>query len=300
MKKSISSFLLSRDSKNCSPRTIEWYDEQIARFADFCKLKDPANVRPTHIREFFIHVRNNGVSSNTIHGYYRALKAFFNWLEREGEIEKNPMDKIEAPKRVKKVVDAFTEREIARMLREFDEKRFTGLRNQTIVLTLLGTGMRVSELCNLKVEHVQLREAQIQIVEEDGRIKGNKERTIPMGDRLRNALSKWLQRREEWLERRRIYTDYVFPSDEGRCMDRSKVTAMIKVAGKRAGVEGKRLSAHTFRHTFAKMSMMNGADVFTLQKILGHSSLEMVKVYVELFGSDIQRKFRKFDPLDRL
>jgi integrase/recombinase XerD len=149
--------------------------------------------------------------------------------------------------------------------------------------------MRVSELTNLKIEDIDWTENMFLIMG-----KGRKERIVPFSSRLKRVLWKYLNKRSY------IENDYLFLDIYGEKMTRHAVQQMTSKYGKKAKITKVRVSPHTFRHTFSKMWILNGGDIFSLQKILGHTTMDMVRNYVNLASSDVQIQHKKFSPLDRM
>jgi len=159
---------------------------------------------------------------------------------------------------------------------------------------LLDSGIRVSELVNINLEDVNLAEGWITI--KVG--KGGKERIVPVGSVVQKSLWKYINRfRSQPLTQK---VTRLFLSDDGLPLTRSGIQQMLRRCGKRAGISGVRCLPHTFRHTFAKSYLVNGGDIFSLQKILGHSSLASVRTYLNLFGTDIKKQHQKYSPADNL
>lgn len=159
------------------------------------------------------------------------------------------------------------------------------------MLMLLDTGIRVSELAGLELGKVDLSAGFITVCG-----KGNKERQVPLGITMRTVLAKWLMMRNQITHA----DPYLFVARDGRQLKVRTIQDEITYYGEKAGIVGVRVSPHTFRHTFAKMWIMNGGDAFSLQKILGHTAMDMVRKYVNLATNDVAEQHRKFSPADRI
>jgi len=162
-----------------------------------------------------------------------------------------------------------------------------------IILTLLDTGLRVNELINLKIDNVWLEEGIIKVLG-----KGNKERLVPVGKQIRRLLWRYITHYRP--EPARPNLDNLFLTRDGRSLTKNRVDSMMKHYGERARLSGIRCSPHTLRHTFAVTYLRNGGDVFSLQRILGHSSLEMTRRYCELADVDIEKAHALASPVDNL
>jgi len=293
-----------------SPATTRWYTGKLQIFKAYLKGNgfptDVTRISTGHIRAFLAHLRSDvkadennpnkptrdqPLSSRTIQGYARTLKAFYSWLYREGYVNDNPMKLVKIPKASKIIVETLTERQIRRLLKAIDCTTPLGFRDRCIILILLDTGIRLSELAGLTINDVDLESGELKVTG-----KGQKQRLVPIGANVQKALWKYLNK---------YRPDPAYPSIDSlflnrMCMPMSpdSIYRMIKRRSQKAGIHGVRCSPHTFRHTFAKNFLLNGGDVFTLQKILGHTSLEVVRMYVNLASDDVLSQHRKYSPVD--
>jgi len=302
----IQGFKLSCQTENKSPKTIEWYTCFLDRFYKFLKKSNyPSGVKrinKDHIRTFILFLQQEAktphtkrpLSQSTVQGYVRTLKSFFSWLKREDYIERNLMTGIPIPRAVSKIVNTFSHEQITSLVNYCRTSNDAGYRNLAIILLLLDSGIRVSELVNIEIEDVNLAEGHIII-----RIaKGNKERFVPVGSLVQKTLWKYLnQYRPKPITER---VTRLFLSQYGIPLTKSGIQQMLRRYGKRAGISGVRCSPHVFRHSFAKNYLLNGGDIFSLQKILGHSSLASVRIYLNLFISDVKNQHKRFSPVDNL
>lgn len=292
-----------------SPRTVDWYSANLYSFRNYLNkrhLPDSIDtIDAKLLREYVLYLlkkkrfsnhpnapaSSEPLSSATIHGHVRTLRAFFSWMVREGLIETNVARDIKPPKILKKVISTLSDEEILSILKTFNPKKPCEARNQTIFMLLLDTGLRIGELINLKMEDAHMNEGFLKVLG-----KGNKERIVPIGCNAQKALQRYLFRYRPTPAHQDI--DTVFLSIHGYPLTGNSAKLMFAKLAKRSGVS--RLHAHLCRHTFATRFLINGGDVFTLQQILGHSSLEMVRHYVNLAASHVSIQHRKFSPLDHL
>jgi len=306
LKTLIEGFKLSCQTEGKSPKTVEWYTSFLERFRRFLEsngFPTPIDsITKSHIRAFIRYLQEEArtprsekpLSQLTVQGYVRTLKAFFSWATREEYLETNPMPNIPVPKAVTKIINTLSQEQIATLFNVCRNRDSLGCRNLTVILLLLDSGMRVSELVNIDVDDVNLTEGHLKI----RRAKGNKERLVPIGSLVQKMLWKYLH-----CYRPRPLTDKVtrlFLSDSGLSLTKSGIQQMLRRLGKQASISGVRCSPHTFRHTFAKNYLLNGGDIFSLQKILGHSSLASVRSYLNLFATDIKKQHQRFSPVDNL
>jgi len=294
-----------------SPNTIRIYTTALTILQRFLKRKgystDVSTIGQEEIREFISYLQNTrafmehpftgpqkkGLTGHTINCYLRAIRAFWSWLEAEEFIETNPFDRVKVPKAPKKVVIPFSEDQIRDIFNVIDTKSPIGFRDASIIQTLLDTGIRVTELTSLKLKHVNLAQRCLKI-----HGKGNKERIVPVGVTVQKALAKYINKHRP----NPMYplSDNLFLTRDGMPLTPNRIQSIIETYANRTGIQGVRSSPHTFRHTFAVSYLRNGGDVFTLQRILGHETLDMVRNYVTLAQSDLQKAHLRCSPVDNL
>ncbi|WP_198158010.1 tyrosine-type recombinase/integrase [Paenibacillus sp. P22] len=228
-------------------------------------------------------------SDATINKLIRGWRAFFNWVHTEGYVDTNPFNGIGTIKAEKRIIETFSDAQLKAILAAPNRSTFTGYRDYTIMMTLLDTGVRISELAGIRMFDIDWKARHILVYG-----KGRKERLVPFSRTLEKALRTYLEVRGV------LETDNLFVNIDNNPFKVRGIQETIADYGKEARIKGVRCSPHTFRHTFAKLYIMNGGDAFSLQKILGHTSLEIVRMYVNLFGTDVNAQHAKFSPLDRL
>jgi site-specific recombinase XerD len=227
-----------------------------------------------------------------MHHYYGGLRAFFNWVVREGFLSDSPITKVKVAKPRRKVIQPYTSEQIKAMLGVCDwdyqhNAKFLGSRNRAILLMLLDSGLRLSELANIRFQDIDTEQGWIKATG-----KGAKERVVRIGGTAQKALWRYLMhrpnngRQEIWL------------SEEGRPLQGSGIQSMINRLKKRAGVAD-RGCVHRFRHTFALNFLRADRNPFNLQYLLGHSSLEMVRHYTATLGmEDALEAHKRASPAD--
>jgi len=231
------------------------------------------------------------LAASTVHGYARAIRSFGTFLMEEGYTEENVFLALKPPKLPKKIIEPLSEDEIRRILTVIPRDTIEGLRNYAIFLLLLDTGIRLSEMLTLKLEAIDFGEGVFKVMG-----KGAKEREVPLGSTAQRALIRYIElARPQPLNPN---NPFVFLNMEGTQGTQQMVAQMLKRVAKRAHL--KHLYPHLLRHTFAVRYLMNGGDAFSLQKILGHESLDMTRRYVELANTDIKKKHLVFSPVDNL
>ncbi len=291
-----------------SPRTISWYSANLRRFRNYLKsrhLPDSIdNIDTKLLREYVLYlmkrnrfeghpytpVQAEPLSSATVHGHVRTIRAFFSWLAREGLTQDNAAKDLKPPKVSRKVVSTLSDAEIRVILSTFSTSP-SDARNQALFMILIDSGLRIGELINLKMEDIHTDEGYLKVMG-----KGRKERIVPIGNNAQKVLQRYLFRSRPKPINPVI--NNVFLSQSSKPLTLNSMKLMFTRLAKRSGVC--RLHAHLCRHTFATRFLINGGDVFSLQQILGHSTLEMVKHYVNLASSHVVIQHQRYSPLDRL
>jgi site-specific recombinase XerD len=305
----ISYFELCNRAEGKSPKTTTWYSENLTRFSGYLQNRHlPDSIEHVDIkllRDYVLYLlkkhrfedhpsmpaKAEPLSTYTIHGHVRTLRAFFNWLTREGLIQNNPARDLRPPKVIKRVISTLSDEEIVSIFHTFNLTINSEVRNQTIFMLLLDTGLRIGELVNLKIEDVNLSDGLLKVMG-----KGKKERIVPIGSNAQRALQRYLFRNRPKPVHPGI--ENVFLSVHSQPLTENSMKLAFARIADRSGVH--RLHAHLCRHTFATRYLINGGDVFTLQQILGHSTLEMVRHYVNLASNHVAMQHQRFSPLDRL
>lgn len=291
----LQSFILDCKAKNLSPLTLRAYQDSIQQMKEaFEKQNVPLNIYKLTSREiknhFIAFLIDQGRSDNTVNSRIKGIKQFLRYLFTEGWISKNIADEIHVVKAEKLMIQTLTKEQVAALLEQPDRKTFTGIRDYTMMVVLFETGMRISELCRLKLEDLFFKEQEILIMKG----KGGKARRVPFQQTCAKIVRKYLDLRGD------LETDMLFVNISNEGISTRALQDKMQDYGKAAGIQGVRVSPHTFRHTMAKFYILNGGDPFTLRRILGHSTLDMVEYYVELFSSDIKQQHKKFSPVENL
>jgi integrase/recombinase XerD len=309
LRQAIDGYLLFKTAEGLRPRTIALYRWELERFATWAEdppLEDLGHEQVTaflaYLRHDYRPVRSNGdtapLSSQSVYNAWTALKSFARWVGETLDTPDMVAGKVPRPKTTNAEQTPFTVDEVRALLaavrptrakRPRSGKRYhDGLRDHAIVLTLLDTGMRAGELCALTVGDVHLSTGQLSI--HDG--KGGKPRTVWLGDVTRPVVWRYLQERPDGADPMAP----LFASTDGP-MSVSWLRKRLVHLGQAAGVPD--CKPHRFRYTFAIQYLRNGGDVFTLQSLLGHSSLTMVRYYLHLAQADVEQAHRRASPVDR-
>jgi len=239
-------------------------------------------------KRYYIHLAEKGNSSITTQTYIRSLRAFLSWGYSEGYIAENIPARFKLPKAQRKTIDVLTDEEVGRLFACFDLRTMTGARNYAICALMLDSGLRLNEVVTLSIGAVHVLEGYAII---NG--KGNKQRLVPLGLNSKRALARYVGRVPQGEQK----TPF-FLKDNLTPLRQSTVKQFFRKLKTRAGIP--RLRPHLLRHSFATRYLDNGGDIYSLQQILGHTSLEMVKRYVHLIPSKTVVCFPQFSPLDNL
>jgi len=289
-------FEQSNKAEGKSPKTITWYTEMVAGFTRFLtgtsRIPVLAEFDISAVREFIIHEQERGLSPYTVQGKVRALKAFASWLFTEGYTTDHVLYNLKMPKAPQNLIEPLTTAEIDQLVKIQNPLTALGCRNNAILVLLLDTGLRVSELCGLRSDDAHIEEGHLKVMG-----KGAKERIVPIGGLAQKMLWRYIIhfRPEDSIEA----DNYVFLTLDGKPLCPNAVKLLLKRWGKRAGVE--RLHAHLCRHTYATNFLnYNCGDVFRLQQILGHTTLEMVRRYVHYASTQAMINGRPSSPLDHM
>lgn len=291
MEAAANAFLRYCSIRNLTKDTVRYYSDCLIELQR--TLSAQAITRPIDITRdslfTCIETKKAKVSENTVNTYMRAWRAFFNFLADENYIPDNPFNGIKLLRVEKRVIETFSKEQIRQLLAAHELTTFTGYRNYVLISLLLETGARISEAEGIRVTDINWRERLITL---NG--KGRKQRQVPFQARLERHL------REYTKIRGVLDHDFLLVNIDNEPWKMRSMQEMISDSGIRVGIRGVRCSAHTFRHTFARMYIVNGGDIFSLQKILGHTTLDMVRNYVNLWNTDVARAHAKFSPLERL
>jgi len=288
-----------------SPKTVAWVVSSVGYFAEFLgsERQNIATITGNDLRRFIIALQSRPkfanhpynkpqqakLSSQSIETYCRAITAFFGFLKREDFIDNNPMAMVKMPKVPETVISTFSEKEVERLLAQADKGSNGGFRNYCLLLTLIDTGIRISELANLKTDDIDYEQNLFRVMG-----KGQRERFVPFGRRVAKALMKYQMK----CRPEPVGTDNFWLRRDGGPLVLMRIQKIVSAYGKKAGL--KRCYAHKLRHTSSVMYLRNGGDVFSLQKKLGHKSLVMTRHYSNLADSDVRAQHLKYGVANRL
>ncbi len=307
----IQGYRLCAGTEGKSRNSIEIVVRSVGYLEDYlnseCKSTDAVSIGPTEIRAFIQylqqkrrfsnhpmnHTQERGLSSHTIHCYVRSVRAFWSWLVWEELVERSPFEKIRMPKIKRKVIPALSEHQLSGLINVIDGSVATGYRDKVIVLTILDTALRVSELTSIELDKLWLEDGLIKV---EG--KGGKERLVPIGKTVQKMLWRYINAYRP--EPDHPWHNWLFLTSHGQPLNKDRIDKIMSAYGKKAGITGVRCSPHTLRHTSAIRFLRNGGDVFSLQRMLGHANLQMTRHYCEVADIDVKRAHITASPVDNL
>ena len=269
-----------------SENTLFGYRTDLLEVLDYLgSLKD---VTSSDIKKYIKYLGENNYSAKSVARKISSLKSFYKFLLLEGKITCNPMEEIVSPKIGKKLPMVLTEQEIDKLLNINLTDAFS-YRNKALVELMYATGMRVSEIINLKVYDIDLTNDTVRTLG-----KGNKERIIPLGDVAVRYVSLYLNQYRSSLFKHGV-NDYVFLNNHGNKMTRQ---GFFKILNKLAVGQGitKQISPHTLRHSFATHMLSHGADLRIIQELLGHSDITTTQIYTHISNEKLENDFRDYHP----
>ena len=278
--------------RGLSMNSIESYEFDLIQFKNFI-IENSINESPkkcssSTVKRYLYKNFSNKKSRSQARSI-SALKSFFNYLLFEGEIHSSPINDIESPKIENKLPEVLTEDEIKRLISSVNLDSEFGQRNKTIIEVLYGTGIRVSELIELKLSNIFFKENILKVTG-----KGNKERFVPLGKIAIIEIKKYLNNRDQ-LKINSKFSDILFLNRYGRQLTRSMIFKVINDSSKNAEID-KKISPHTLRHSYATHLLKNGADLRTIQLILGHESITTTEIYTHLDTFHLEDVLKKYHP----
>jgi site-specific recombinase XerD len=297
MRQLISAFLLDRQAEGCTANTLAWHESSLTLFRQWVEQEghptDPTAWTPTLLRAFIVDLqsrtskRGKPLSGASINSYVGSLLAFVRWLHQEDFIEDDLASRVKKPKKPQVQKHPYSDDELIRLL-DAAKQTAHGLRDYAMLCILLDCGLRASELTNLTLDAVI--PAQHLLYVRYG--KGQKDRVVPFSPDTARALNRYL------LRARHGDSPFVFLSDRGSCLTPNSLRQLIGRIAKSANVEG--ANVHRFRRSFAVSFLRNGGDSLILQRLLGHTSLTMVNVYVTLATDDLEKSHQAASPMRHL
>lgn len=277
--------------RGLSKNTVMSYSHDISSFVNFMEnsniKESPQNCSKETLQQF-IFTQSKLIGANSQARRVSSLKSFFNFLIFENYCQNSPADLIEAPKIGRKLPQILNTSEIEKIFDGIELNKSQGQRNRAIIETLYGSGLRVSELVEITLSNIFIKE---NIIRVNG--KGGKQRLIPLGSYSKKFIQIYI---DEIRPFEKIKDeDVLFLNRNGKKMSRAMIFTIIRNAVKKAGIK-KKISPHTFRHSFATHLLENGADLRTIQLLLGHESIITTEIYTHLDNKHLKKVMEEFHP----
>ena len=280
--------------RSLSSNSVEAYVHDIVKLRQFLEISNasstPQKVTQKEIQEFIEFINELGLAPHSQARILSGIKAFFKFLLLEDEIMHDPSSLLEGPKLGRKLPDTLNFQEIEQLLQAINVSTPEGARNRSILETLYSSGLRVTELVELRISNVFFDDGFLKIVG-----KGNKERFVPIGTDAIKYMKIYLHEIRNQLTIQKGFENYVYLNRRGKKLTRVMIFTVIKELAKNIGLQ-KSISPHTFRHSFATHLIEGGADLRAIQEMLGHASITTTEIYTHLDRDYLKEVIKSFHP----
>lgn len=277
-----------------SDNSIEAYEHDVVLLKQFLELSkleiSPLTLTTKNIQSFLKHINELGMSAHSQARILSGLKAFYKYMLFEELIVKDPTELIEGPRLGRKLPDTLGYHEIESLLEAIDLSTSDGTRNRAMIETLYSSGLRVSELVSLKVDHIYFDIGFLRVIG-----KGNKERLVPIGQSALKHLDIYIKQVRVHSGIQKGFESFVFLNNRGKALSRVMVFIIIKNLAAKIGLK-KMIGPHTFRHSFATHLIEGGADLRAVQEMLGHQSITTTEIYTHLDRDYLRQVIQEFHP----
>ena len=281
-----------RVERNVSPQTIDAYKRDINQYLGYLNdsgIKNLSKIKSTHIRNYIRVLNDGGMAPASISRIISSIRSYHKYLSSENILDKNPVLVINNPKLPKKLPDVLSEKEISLIIDSIDESSQFYQRDKAIIEMLYSCGIRVSEICNLEMSNLFIKDELIRVMG-----KGNKERLLPLGSRSRIYLDNYLlSSRLGFIKKTR--SSFVFVSRNGNQLTRAMVNIILNKWVHISGLR-KSVSPHKLRHSFATHLLEGGADLRFVQALLGHSDISTTQIYTHLDKHHLKEVYKTHHP----
>lgn len=272
--------------KKYSNNTISSYHNDLMKYHEFTKNKNLKDITKTDIKEYISDLKKQNLSDKSISRNISSIRAFYKFLLIEKYITKNPILGISLPKVKKTLPDTLSIDEVNKLL-DINLNNHFDYRDKAILELMYATGVRASEVVNLKIGDIDLDMALLRTLG-----KGNKERIIPLGDYACNILKEYINHYRIYLIKKEN-NDYLFLNNHGNNLTRQGLFKIIKKIGDSKNLS---FSPHTLRHSFASHLLQNGADLISIQQLLGHSDVSTTQIYTHISNEQLKKNYQDFHP----
>jgi integrase/recombinase XerD len=278
--------------KGLAKKTLEAYSHDLNRFLDYLqekRIEDVLGATKLDVRAFLLTLRVRKLSNKTIVRNLVAIRTFFRFLTQEGKLESNPVEDLESPQLAKTLPEILSLREVEELLEAPKPQTPLGIRDRSMLEMLYATGMRVSELVSLQMNQLNLEGGYVLLFG-----KGSKERAVPLGAEAIKRVSDYLKGARQILLKGKE-SPFLFLNRSGRKMSRQVFWKKIKTYGRRAGIR-KKITPHLLRHSFASHLLARGADLRSVQMLLGHADISTTQIYTHVTGERLKQVHKRHHP----
>jgi len=278
--------------RSLSDNSVQAYIRDVKKFANYAIPLDLSELKITRedISNFLAEIKDNDISARSQARIISGIKAFYKYLIMEDYLKINPTELIESPKIGLKLPDTLSLIEIDKLIAAVDLSNKQGERNRAILETLYSCGLRVSELINLQLSNIHFKEGYLKVIG-----KGDKERLAPIGGRAIKYLTIYINEVRNHQEIKKGHEDFVFLNNRGAQLTRVMIFLIIQKLTEAIGLK-KKISPHTFRHSFATHLIEGGADLRAVQEMLGHESITTTEIYTHLDKEYLRSNIIQFHP----
>jgi integrase/recombinase XerD len=280
--------------RSLSEKSVEAYLHDVTKLIQFLNYKQlnitPEEIKLETLREFLRWITELGMTPTSQARILSGIKAFYKYLLLEDLIKTSPADLLEAPKTARKLPDVLDTGEIDRMIAKIDLSKPEGMRNKAILETMFSCGLRVSETVNLNISDISYADEFVRVIG-----KGDKERLVPIGRVALDAIRWYVEHVRVHINVKAGSNDIVFLNNRGNRLSRVMIFYIIKELASRAGIN-KKISPHTFRHSFATALVEAGADLRAVQQMLGHESITTTEIYTHIDREYLRDVITQFHP----
>ena len=284
---------LLKVEKNLSENSINSYKTDLFKLFDFLeseKINDLNDVKYKHITKYFEKQRNEEINSSTVSRYSSSIKGFFVFMLQQGYIEKNPALNLKSTKIARSLPSVLSFDEVDKILNTPKTNDKLGLRDKAILELLYSSGLRVSELLNLKISDLFFGDEVVRVLG-----KGSKQRIVPIGSSAINWIKEYLKKTRPLLEKKAKSENLIFLNSRGSKLSRMAIWKIVNKYCQEAKIE-KEVHPHTFRHSFATHLLEGGADLRAVQEMLGHSDISTTQIYTHIDREYIKQIHKDFHP----
>ena len=278
--------------RGLSENTINSYGIDLKLFLEYLRENEIPSFKQVNkevIVNYMQSEKNNNKANSSILRSVSSLRKFFQYLAQEKIIEKDPMLLIDTPKKKQHLPQVLTKEEVEKLLRSPNTGQVLGLRDRAMLELMYATGLRISEIINLKLEDLHLTMGTLQTLG-----KGHKERIVPVGDEAIKWINRYLEEaRPKLLKQKR--SNYLFLNFHGNNLTRQGVWKNLKAEVRKAGIQ-KNITPHTLRHSFATHILENGADLRIVQELLGHADISTTQIYTHLSNKQLADIYNRAHP----